>query len=393
MIGISIIGTGDYQPTKYKYQNKSVNTPYFPFAFNQFIKPDKLFILMTEEAKRKHLLALKEKLDFQEIIIPFGKSEEEFWDTFDIITKVIESQSDNEISFDITHGFRSQPFIIISLLLYLRALKKIEIENILYGAFEAKNGEGIAPVFDLKPFIDLIDWSNAVHEFTENGNMKYFNDLLSNIHKNSYLKKLEKPSKQLKSAGSDLSKLTDAFSTIRLKEIFENTYAFNQRIESLKQDLENNPQAKPFGNLIKKISEQFNHITRAEKNIFSEKGFTAQKSIMQWYIETGKYQKAITLAREFIISKYLIEILKTNSNCLLEKGCRIESENELGKLMKVSKNGMDGNDRKSEYGKLWVQITDVRNDINHAGMRKNPKPTYKLIASIKNIIKTITEDF
>jgi len=232
-----------------------------------------------------------------------------------------------------------------------------------------------------------------VHEFIENGNMKYFNTLLSEIHKNSYLNKLPNPSKELKGAGEDLSKLTDAFATIRLKEIFQNTFHFSNRIVNLKIDFENNSQSKPFENLIDKIASNFELISQAEKDIFSDKGFEAQKSIMQWYIETNKYQKAITLAREFIISKYLVEILKANSNCLLEKGCRIESENDLGKLMKISKSNMDGNDRKSEYGKLWMKITEMRNDINHAGMRKSPKSSSVLIKNITEIIEAINTEF
>lgn len=400
MIALSFLGLGQfnketktylYQETKYSFNEKEVKTSYFPYAVSKFIKPDKMFVIMTEKAEEVHSAELKKLCNFETIKIPDGKSEEEFWIIFDKITEKI--NEGDEIVFDITHGFRSQPFIVIVLLLYLKALKNIKIKNILYGAFEAKDEYNVTPVFELKSFIDLIDWSNAVREFTENGNMKYFNSLLSEIHKNSYLNKLPNPSQELKGAGEDLSKLTDAFATIRLKEIFQNTFHFNQRLEKLKKDLENNPQSKPFKNLIGKITKQFEAITEAEKNIFSEKGFKAQKSIMQWYVETSKYQKAITLAREFIISKYLLEILKVESKCLLEKGCRSESENELGKLGKISKSGMGCVDRKSEYGKLWAKITDFRNDINHAGMRKEPKSSEVLIENIIEIIEKIKGDF
>jgi len=361
MIALSFLGLGQfnketetylYQETTYLFKTKKVQTKFFPFAVSEFTKPEKLFVIMTEKAKEAHSKELSKLCSFKAINIPDGKSEEEFWIIFDKITEVI--NEGDEIVFDITHGFRSQPFIVIVLLLYLKALKNIKIKNILYGAFEAKDEYNVTPVFELKSFIDLIEWSNAVREFIENGNMKYFNTLLSEIHKNSYLNKLPNPSKELKGAGEDLSKLTDAFATIRLKEIFQNTFHFNQRLEKLKKDLENNPQAKPFGKLINKITAQFEAISKAEKDIFSEQGIEAQKSIMNWYIKTTKYQKAITLAREYIISKYLNEILNINENNLfLDKNERETAEKKLGKLLKISRSGMVKKDRKSEYGKLW----------------------------------------
>ena len=391
MIALSFIGVSNYQETTYSYKNKIIKTKLFPYAFYKFTEPSKLYVIMTKKAKDAHAKELSKVCTFQELLIPDGKTENEIWQMFDLITDVI--PANEKVIFDITHGFRSQPFIVIVLLLYLKALKNIKINNIIYGAFEAKDENNITPVFELKSFIDLIDWSNAVREFTENGNMKYFNNLLSEIHKNSYLKKLPNPSKELKGAGVDLSKLTDAFATIRLKEIFQNSYHFNQRLEILKTDLENNPQAKPFGTLISKISKQFEAISKAEKNIFSDKGFIAQKSILQWYVETSKYQKAITLAREYIISKYLLEISKEDTKYLLNKNKRLKTTNELGQLLKLRQSGSKAKNRKSEYVNLWSKITDMRNDINHAGMKKNPTPSRALIDNITEIIKTIVEKF
>ncbi len=391
MIALSFLGAGNYEEVNYSYSDKKVSTSFFPYAVSQFVNPEKLFVIMTEKAEKTHAESLSNLCDFEPIKIPDGKTENEFWVIFDKITSVI--KPNDEVVFDITHGFRSQPFIVIVLLLYLKALKNIRINNILYGAYEARDENNTAPVFELKTFMDLVEWSNAAREFIHNGNMGYFKLLLSEIQRNSYLNKLAKPAKQLRGAGDDLSKLTDAFATIRLEEIFQNVFSFNKRLFQVKEDLENNPQAKPFGTIINLISNQFKTISEAEKDIFSEKGFEAQKTILNWYIETSKFQKAITLAREYIISKYLVEMLRSNKYCLLEKGCRKEAEHELGQQMKLRQSGFNNKTRKGEYGELWGKITDMRNDINHAGMRKNPIPSSKLIERIKEIIITINDNF
>ncbi len=391
MVALSFLGTGKYQQTSYSYNGNVVQTNLFPFAFYEFTKPDKLFVIMTQKAKETHAEKLKQKCRFEEILIPDGKSETEIWQIFDLITKQI--PRNEKVIFDITHGFRSQPIIVIALLLYLRALRNIEIENILYGAYDAKNDNNIAPVFELKSFIDLIDWSNAVHEFVNNGNMKYFNELLSNIHNNSYIKKMDNPSKQLNGAGTDLEVLTDAFATIRLDEIFRHSYKFSKRIEQLTEDLNNNPQAKPFGDLIYKIFEKFKSISEAEGEKFTQKGFEAQKTIINWYLETGKYQKALTLAREYITSKYMIEISKNTQDSLLDKEFRYRAETELGQLMDNLKNNVELNSRQKDYADIWSALSDIRNDVNHAGMRKGAIPSRGIINNTKNIVKEININF
>jgi len=53
--------------------------------------------------------------------IPDGKDEDELWKIFSII--VDEVQPGDEILFDITHGFRSLPFIAFLTVAYLKEVK------------------------------------------------------------------------------------------------------------------------------------------------------------------------------------------------------------------------------------------------------------------------------
>ena len=388
MIALSFLGRGKYEETVYSFNNQKVKTSYFPFAVSQFVKPDKLFVIMTGEAEKVHAAQLKKLCDYEPIRIPNGKSEKEFWVIFDKITEVIKEEE--KIVFDITHGFRSQPFIVIVLLLYLKALKNIKIENILYGAFEAKD-KNITPVFELKQFMDLVEWTNAVQEFIKNGNMKYLQVLLSEIHKNTYIKNMETKSNQLKNAGNDLAKLTDAFATIRLKEMFESANKFTKRIDGIKKDLESIYQAKPFANLFNVIVEKIEPISDAEKELFSKKGFEAQKPILNWYIETSKYQKAITLAREFVVSKFLLEIEKIDTEQLLSKDLRKDAENKLNEMAEMTKAEKELDEHPAKLADIWNELIDVRNDINHASMRNKPLPAKSLIKQVKKIINNVCE--
>ncbi len=402
IVAISFLGIGKfdkekneyyYEKTKYNYQNSIVETDLFPHAVSEFVKPDRLFVIMTEKAKKVNEEKLKALCNFEEIKIPNGKSEEEFWEIFDKITEVI--NENDEVVFDITHGFRSQPFIIIVLLLYLKALKNIKIKSILYGAYEAGDKEKkITPVFELKSFVELVEWSNAVSEFKKNGNMRYLGEILSNIQRIAHINKKENSPKSLSAAGKSLNNLTDAFETIRVKEVFENTTKFNKHIDEYLEDIDKNTNAKPFGELLKIITKKFSEISEAEEQIFTNKGLAAQKAIINWYYETEKYQKAITLAREYIVTKYMKSKGNIkNEEILIGKESRSKYEIELGQLKNKKKEKITLSEIDEKYADIWQRIIDVRNDINHASMDTNSQSSDSIIKSTKKIIVKINEFF
>ena len=127
MIAISFLGLGkkkketgvfEYEHTKYEYGGRIVETCYFPYAVKEFTKPEKLAVIMTEKARTAHSDRLREKCEYETIIIPEGKTEKEIWEIFGEISDYVPENA--EIILDITHGFRSQPVILLACLIYLK---------------------------------------------------------------------------------------------------------------------------------------------------------------------------------------------------------------------------------------------------------------------------------
>ena len=77
----------------------------------------------------------KEKFDFnfKPVKIPTGYSEKEIWEIFNLFVKEIE-KNDN-VYFDITHGFRYQQMLVMNILNYAKVLKNINIKSIDYVLF------------------------------------------------------------------------------------------------------------------------------------------------------------------------------------------------------------------------------------------------------------------
>lgn len=109
---------------------------------------------------------------YREVSIPNGYSEAEIWAVFQTVFDQLE-QADR-IVFDVTFGFRSLPMLVVVLLNYARTLKKVQIEAIYYGNYEAGKEEQArkpemlqveAPVLRLDAFVQLQNWTYAAQSF------------------------------------------------------------------------------------------------------------------------------------------------------------------------------------------------------------------------------------
>ena len=374
-----------YSETNYKFVSGIITTPYFPFAVYQIYNPDSVYIPMTEKAKSIHYDNLSGLFKFNDVIIPDGKNEDEIWEIFDCITQCV-SEND-EVILDFTFGFRSQPIIAIASLLYLKALKNIKILNLLYGAYEAREND-IVPVFDLNPFIDLTDWSYAVNEFLNSGRAGSLYKLMSDIHKETHINNKKSKALQLGSKGSCLNEITKALSVVNLKQAFEFANEFSKNYEDLISDLENIKQTKPLSIVLRKILNRIEPLSAAEKNMFSVKGINAQFEIVNWYIETEQYQQAITLMNELFITL----------RCIIKKIDPIKLENrgsvskELGESINNAKQKIKVSIDKDIFN-LWNGLSQLRNDINHAGMKEMNDRAERQIKNIKNLFDNLKEQY
>lgn len=383
MIAISFLGTGNYQTVKYQFESQICETDLFPHAIYNIFKPDKIFVVLTEEAKQKHAAHLNEKIKFQEVLIPFGKTEVELWQIFESIADNI--PMDQNVIIDITHGFRSQPIIALAVAAFLRVTKNIRIEKIVYGAFEAKDSNNIAPVFDITNFLSIIDWASAIDTFLKHGNSKSLNDILSSLHEKLYLTHHQPLS--VKNFGNLLNNLNQSLTFIRPEEVSNLSKELPSKIESIKSDIGKYTELKPIQFLLDKIPISFSSLVNNDKNIFTHSGFRMQSNMINYYLETEQFVQAVTLAREVIISLVCVNYdLKP-----IEKDDRERAESLLfewvSKLKKKSKLDIFP----GVCAEAWEKITGIRNDINHAAMRKSHSSASSLLSRSTEQCKIIIE--
>lgn len=413
----SFLGTGCYVKCNYELmgireENKCFIQEALINILSKKVDLKEIYIFKTQEATvsnwirnkkydkepglRDILLKYKDRYKISPVDIPSGKSEDELWQIFDSIFNKIDKN--DEIIFDITHSFRSLPMIALIILNYAKFVKKCKINGIFYGAFEAlgtpREIEYMptdlrnVPIFDLTPFVKLLDWTVGIDRFIETGDARSLNTLMKSGFGDLWKNGKRDDKLILEKLTKNLENFTLDSSTCRGKSIDGNGRILKQTLdESL--NITEQSYIKPIKPLIEILKEQFNNYTTNEyKNMLE---------VVKWCSDHNQIQQGLTILEEGIIS-YLCDTFKLDKNDI---NCR----NFIGRLSHIlGKNGAQeelnelGIEHKdiikmilsdADYKNLLLLISNIqpiRNDINHAGWRNDPSPAKSFGQILKNFL-------
>jgi len=377
MKAISFLGPTDYKTVTYTYRDQEFTTRLFPEALFHFF-PDlqQLYVFATPTVQsHPNLAQLRERVPPDRLTvvpIPEGHTEEELWDIFSALTEVVAERE--EVVFDITHSFRSIPFLTFLAAAYLRAARRARIRAVVYGAYDArpKDDPGPRPVFDLTPFVSLLDWLAATNQFIHTGDAQYLARLLRQ-------EGAARRSGALKHAGETLEPFSLAVMLCRPLEVMRDA----GRMENmLKQAAGVMAQwARPFTVMADRIQAEYGKYNLPDPIGDVAASLRHQLSIIRWYAEHGQIIQAVTLAREWVVTAVGMQlqgsfILATDEREKIERGlsglCRVAQGrsfpcelNEVGRALQSWPEAQAIRD-------LWNQLSTVRNDLDHAGMKPGP---------------------
>lgn len=171
---VTFLGKAAYQPTAYQSPydaQQTFPTQYVAAALAEFLRPDEVVVLATDDAWEVHggqftaQLCDHQGLTPQRIVFPAGRSEGELWAQFEILKEALRvpnSSAPGRVALDITLGFRSAPFFCAGVVSFLQLVDERPPEvSIYYGAFDARQ-ENSTPIWDLTAFTELIQWSSHI---------------------------------------------------------------------------------------------------------------------------------------------------------------------------------------------------------------------------------------
>ncbi len=336
------------------------------------------------------------KIDIEDILYENGKLDTQTF-TYKLFERIFnEIKNDSELIIDITHSFRSIPFVAFSAFKYLTYTKNVKIKHIFYGAFEDLGPinkvkdipieKRIANIVDLKPLLFLEDWASAVEDFK----------LYGRLHK---LKNL--------STNEEFIKSLDSFEEIFIlgngKEMYKGDKIDNLKDSLNKEKIVDIPE---LNEVVKNVKSYF----LEELDKYGEENIENILKGIEFLYGKKQFNQAITLIIELLFSYLCIKYDKKKDKCLNnphrrdryrsicyilfkgdeenEKKWKVKNETERKRIREVL-NKID-KDEKDIIEKVYSEMINLRNLLNHGGFNKEESISFKdLREKIKKSLEEI----
>lgn len=395
---VSFLGTGDYQETTYVMQDVGeFRSCFVQVALADLLGRqgalDEVVVLLTAKARERNwapvgklrdMAARHAPVPFHDADIPEGRDSDEIWRIFEIMAGLL-GQGD-EVILDLTHSLRSIPVIGLACLQYLRVLKGVKLAGLWYGAFEAPDAEGRRPLFDLLPFVELMNWSWAVNELERFGSS---GELCRLIREHAMplceaSRGADDDSKRLRNLANvleDASKSLGACRGRSLLAVDEKSVPYYESIHELVQGIASAPGSlPPLRPLLELIDHKYSQLDgKGGSRPEVRRGLAA----VQWCLKHGLLQQACTLLQETCVTwvclRNTLDWSKREDRELVSAILGVEArgvsrgewnehlKKRLGTGQKVA------DSIPAAFLPLYKKLMQIRNDFNHGGFHEPMK--------------------
>lgn len=340
------------------------------------------------------------------IEISDNHDEQSNWEIFDKLIQEIGDQ--DEIYFDITHGYRSFPMLALIVLNYVRFIKQARIGKIVYGQFEQlgpaylvkelKMEERKAPILDFTNMLSLLDWTNGVDAFLRNGDTSLIRELSQSERRELFLNsgnvttEMKKEAALLDKFAKQLDVVSQSFETCRGQTINKEIRLMKDMIQEIKN--EKAEQIKPLVPLVGEVEKKFDG--------FGDNFTMDTFAIIDWCIDNHLIQQGYTFLQENVITLILRacgldEIERENredvnsairivKDSIGRENWRVHDSAKTEKIIRFIKKNVD-------FIEPYGALTDYRNNINHAGMNKNNITYNKFSKKLEELADTFRPFF
>ncbi|MBU6351231.1 MAG: TIGR02221 family CRISPR-associated protein [Chloroflexi bacterium] len=396
MKAITFLGAGRAYETTYIFNDGYEQTAsFFGSALARFKPGLKMYVFVTQQAKDKNwpqFLASVEGhvANVQPVDIPDGRNDEELWKIFERVVDVVEPNE--SVVFDITHGFRSLPFLAFLSAAYVRTVKKANIESVYYGNYEARDlntQQNRAPVIDLTRFVDLLDWIIGADHFMRFGDTQELTRLLKSkkirISPDSLTASQESEQKQKNSTiyttAKHLQNVSEALRVVRPTEAMDESYAVSTQLPQAVDLI--TVSARPFAMLSERIVANFAEIALDPENKQDPlQILQKEQALIEWYLKHHQIFQAVALEREWLISWVMVQIgLQSKLSDIqaresVEKALGQKNQQKQKKAQTQNPSAempdIDNVPKIDEIVDKYNELGELRNDLMHAGKRPRP---------------------
>ena len=389
--------------------------PYFGVALARFNPGADMKVFVTGKAREMHWASFQRLAEdyvenLEAVDIPDGADENELWSLFQTVVDAVDERE--EVIFDITHGYRSLPFLSLLAVAYLRQIKQIELRAIFYGNFEARDRSvepHRAPVIDLSDFVLLFDWMTAADRFIRFGDAS---DLARHLRAEKpdqfqaetalpqvitvdMLRKSSpgrKPAPQpgqqanrLARVANSLERISHALRLIRPNEAMDASARLDRELSDPLATYSIKTNARPFLLLADPIRKAYKQLALFS-NQQSEKPALAlkhERDMIDWLLKREQYAQAVAIAREWTISWVLLQMGAPD----LEDRYRRQDASDI----LIDSGPCAGVDQLEKAREIYGKLRMVRNDLLHAGKSGDALPAQEMKDQLMKVCLRLSE--
>ncbi len=319
------------------------------------------------------------------LLIKYGLNDEELQFNYQKLSEIgewmRETETEYEVSFDVTHSFRSLPIYNLVILNYLKTLSsaRIEIKHVFYGMLEVRSeNHGTAPILDLADIAGMMDLTTAVAEFQSTGNVKglfqYIPEGDENIRQELQLFDWAVQT-------NDLNRLENSLQALMKYLDVSSTSRYGDLYSMLRDSLNRSFPGK----------EEFNDLNDIQRKMWAYGNI--QRKIGLAFLNQGRYGQALVIGTEalssYVIPYYLMYKEKRKKITFLDCRSRVVQEKVKNSIYMIgkSKQSLPYKDLFGEELVLLKKLKEQRNMFAHF-LLKNDSTNAGSEYSLKQVNKT-----
>ena len=290
---------------------------------------------------------------------------------------------------DVTLALRSIPMIVFAVAAYLRRTKHVNVARVVYGAFEARDDQSRAPILDLTLLVDLLDWVGAAEFMLQRSDAVLLAERLQRIQGQARRRQAgQHLPKDLQTVAAKLRSLSDALQLARPRDVMRHAQDLLPLLGGVASEAEQ--WAKPFAIIIEQVRSEVGKFAHNAPDILERENLRKQLTLIEHFIEKGLLAQAILLSREWVVSWTALQkgdgdwLDKNYRESELEKALSAAGQRRQGKLAEVPP-WFDQLPNAQKVSDLWNQLSDLRNDLAHCGMRKDARGIQSIKSGLTNI--------
>lgn len=378
---LTSLGTGEYEPIVYRWVDGgdwAEETNLAPVALASFLRPVRVVALVTEQARAKWGEAFAAQLADRGLPPPdlldidLGETEHEI---ARVLEKILEQiQGPVALSLDITHGFRSHPFIYQAALQFLSGFGQVDLTGFYYAKYTGATGLFV----DLSPLLFVIEGAYAIRAFRLGGDLMPAVDVLQRRIRHLLQ---HGPVDEDRTVLAELEQMAEGLMQVAVSFGSGLTQYVGEQVAAL--DLAGRAAEKQPAGLLG-LDRILSHLRtdlipwafadRAggkDELALSQAEIDRQLRLIERYVATGRLATAILVAREFIVTRVLLA--QGVTDLWQNEKRRSEVGRELNRLAQL--------ENRPWLGTIWQTVREQRNVFAHNGIGQ-PLPDHRDIAEI-----------